>query len=60
MFFLMPLSGAGFFGLNVGILLPLGTLALHIFFGAIMGGVYGWLILQAVPLRYRHTSERYR
>lgn len=60
MFFIMPLSGAGFLGLNVGILVPLGTLALHIIFGAIMGGVYGWLILQAVPLRYRHTSERYR
>jgi hypothetical protein len=60
MFFIMPLTGAGVFGLYVSVLVPLGTLALHIIFGAVMGGIYGWLILQAVPLRYRHTSGRHR
>ena len=53
MFFVMPLAGAGFLGLNHGVLMPLATLALHMIFGAVMGGTYGWLILQAVPLRYR-------
>ena len=53
MFFVMPLAGAGVLGLNHGVMLPLATLALHIIFGAVMGGTYGWLILQAVPLRYR-------
>jgi len=57
MFFVMPLTGAGILGLYVGILLPLGTLVLHIIFGAVMGSVYGWLILQAAPLRYRKTSN---
>jgi hypothetical protein len=60
MFFIMPLSGAGVFGLYAGVLVPLGTLTLHVIFGAVMGGIYGWLILQAAPLRYRPTSERYR
>ena len=56
MFFLMPLGGSGFFGLNVGILLPLATLGLHIIFGAVMGGIYGWLLLQSTPLRYRQRE----
>src|SRR5690606_24316588 len=57
MVFLMPFAGAGFFGLNYGVLLPLAALALHIVFGAVMGGTYGWLLLQSVPLRYRQPRE---
>jgi hypothetical protein len=53
MLFVLPLAGYGFFGLDYGVLLPMVTLALHIIFGAVMGGIYSWLILQAVPLRYR-------
>jgi hypothetical protein len=53
MFLLMPLGGLGVFGLNAGVLLPLAALVLHIIFGAVMGGAYGWLILQSVPWRYR-------
>jgi hypothetical protein len=60
MLFIMPLTGAGVFGLYISVLVPLGTLVLHVIFGAVMGSAYGWLILQAVPLRYRHTSGRYR
>jgi hypothetical protein len=56
MFFLMPLSGAGFFGFNVGVVVPLATLALHIIFGAVMGKTYGWLLLQTTPLRYRQRE----
>lgn len=52
---LMPLGGFGFFGLGHGILLPLVALALHLVFGGVMGGTYGWLLLQQMPLRYRQA-----
>lgn len=39
----MPMAGAGFFGLNLGIGAPIATLVLHLIFGAVMGGTYGWL-----------------
>src|SRR5688572_25811650 len=55
MFFLMPLGGAGFFALNHSVLVPVALLALHLIFGAVMGSTYGWLILQAMPVRYRQT-----
>jgi hypothetical protein len=28
---------------------------LHLIFGAVTGSTYGWLILQAMPVRYRQT-----
>lgn len=56
MFLLMPLAGYGFLGLDRGIMLPLAALVLHLIFGAAMGSLYGWLTVQAMPLRYR----RYR
>jgi hypothetical protein len=39
----MPMAGAGFFGMNLGIAAPVMTLMLHIIFGAVLGGVYGAL-----------------
>jgi hypothetical protein len=54
---LMPLGGMGFLGLNYGLMLPLAALALHLLFGAVLGGTYGWLLLQSTPLRYRHARE---
>jgi hypothetical protein len=59
MLLLMPLAGHGFFGMDDGVLLPFGALLMHVVFGAVMGGTYGWLILQAVPLRYRRFDERH-
>jgi hypothetical protein len=41
MIFVMPGAGAGFFGLNLGIMAAVMTLVLHIVFGAVLGGVYG-------------------
>ena len=38
---LMPMAGAGFFGLNLGISAPIMTLILHLIFGAILGAYYG-------------------
>jgi hypothetical protein len=54
---LMPLGGMGFLGLDYGLMLPLAALALHLIFGAVLGGTYGWLLLQGMPLRYRQTRE---
>lgn len=52
---IMPLGGLGFLGLNHGVTLPLAALALHLIFGAVLGGSYGWLLLQSAPLRFRHA-----
>lgn len=50
---LLPLAGAGFLGMRLGILMPLYVLMAHIGFGVIMGGFYAWLFVQALPMRYR-------
>lgn len=36
----MPMAGAGFFGMGLGLMAPIMTLILHIIFGAVMGFVY--------------------
>jgi len=36
-----PMSGAGFFGAQLGMMAPVMTLVLHLIYGAVMGGVYG-------------------
>jgi hypothetical protein len=38
---MMPMSGAGFFGLHMGKMAPIATLVLHWVYGAVLGGVYG-------------------
>jgi hypothetical protein len=40
MILIMPMAGAGFFGMNMGMMAPIMTLVLHIIFGAVMGVVY--------------------
>ena len=37
----MPMAGAGLFGMNFGIMAPGMTMVLHIIFGAVLGVVYG-------------------
>lgn len=37
----MPMVGAGVFGLTLGLMAPVMTLMLHLIFGAILGAVYG-------------------
>lgn len=39
----MPMAGAGLFGLGLGMAAPVMTLMLHIIFGAVLGGTYGAL-----------------
>ncbi|WP_138936231.1 DUF6789 family protein [Roseovarius arcticus] len=40
MIVVMPMAGAGFFGMNFGVMAPVMTLVLHIIFGAVLGKVY--------------------
>ena len=41
MVMVMPMAGAGFFGMKMGLMAPMMTLVLHLVFGAVMGFVYG-------------------
>lgn len=41
MFIVMPMAGAGLFGLSLGMMAPVMTLVMHIIYGAVLGGVYG-------------------
>ncbi|MBI1330963.1 MAG: hypothetical protein GC166_13790 [Alphaproteobacteria bacterium] len=42
MVMIMPMAGAGLFGLRFGMAAPVMTLLLHIVFGATLGAVYAW------------------
>jgi len=44
MIVMMPMAGAGFFGLGLGIMAPIMTLVLHVIFGAVLGWVYGQMV----------------
>ena len=39
----MPMAGAGIFGMKLGMTAPVMTLMLHLIFGALLGGVYAAL-----------------
>ena len=39
----MPMAGAGLFGLGLGMMTPAATLLLHVVFGLVLGGTYGLL-----------------
>jgi hypothetical protein len=43
MIVVMPMAGAGLFGLYLGLGTPIATLVLHWAYGAVLGGVYGRL-----------------
>jgi len=38
---MMPMAGAGFFGMHLGMMAPDMTLIMHLVFGAVLGAVYG-------------------
>jgi hypothetical protein len=46
---MMPLAGAGFFGMQLGMAAPLMTLMLHLIFGAVLGAVYGARVQRPQP-----------
>lgn len=43
MIVVMPMTGAGLFGMSMGVMAPVMTLLLHIIFGVVLGLVYGKL-----------------
>jgi len=44
MVMVMPMAGAGFFGMTFGIMAPMMTLVLHVVFGAVLGTVFHMLV----------------
>lgn len=42
MIMLMPMAGAGMFGMKMGVMAPVMTLMLHLVFGAVLGWSFGW------------------
>ncbi|SDW12343.1 DUF6789 family protein [Allgaiera indica] len=43
MVLVMPMAGAGLFGLSLGVAAPVMTLLLHIVYGAVLGAAFGFL-----------------
>ncbi|GAC1578394.1 MAG: hypothetical protein NVS3B5_11040 [Sphingomicrobium sp.] len=41
MIMVLPMAGAGIFGMTLGIMAPIMTLMLHVIFGAVLGWTYG-------------------
>jgi len=41
MIVVMPITGAGLFGMKLGVMAPVATLAMHWIYGVVLGGVYG-------------------
>lgn len=39
----MPMAGAGFFGMGLGVMAPIATLILHVIYGLVLGAVFGRL-----------------
>ncbi len=40
MFAVMPANGAGLFGSNIGVVVPVSALILHLVYGAVLGGTF--------------------
>ena len=51
MVMVMPMAGAGLFGMAFGIMAPIMTLVLHIIFGAVLGTVFHMLVEPKVVYR---------
>lgn len=43
MIVIMPMAGAGLFGMNMGMMAPVMTLVLHVIYGAVLGATYAAL-----------------
>ncbi|MGB8926383.1 MAG: DUF6789 family protein [Pantoea agglomerans] len=51
---LMPMAGAGFFGITLGIMAPVMTLILHLIWGTVLGYTYGRMTTS--PLTQGHPA----
>lgn len=49
MVMVMPMAGAGVFGMAMGVMAPMMTLVLHVIFGAVLGWAYGRLLASSPP-----------
>ena len=56
MVMLMPMVGAGMFGMKMGMMAPVMTLVLHLIFGAVLGWIYTRLRGSVVPLAASRQS----
>lgn len=57
MIMVMPMAGVGMFGMALGVMAPMMTLALHLVFGAVLGWTYGRLrSLAPHPLSIRAAA----
>jgi len=45
MLIVMPLAGAGLFGIRLGLMAAVMTLVLHVIFGAVLGLGYGRVVM---------------
>ena len=55
MIVVMPMIGAGMFGMKFGMVAPAMTLMVHVIFGAVLGGVYA--ALQNRELTHQHAHS---
>lgn len=55
MIVVMPMAGAGVFGLHLGLGAPVATLVLHWVFGAVLGATYGKLAAPQPATSYTHA-----
>jgi len=55
MVMMMPMAGAGMFGMKMGVMAPMMTLVLHLIFGAVLGWTYGKLMSNETPLLSRRA-----
>ena len=52
----MPLTGAGWFGLRLGISVPIVSLATHVIYGAVLGLIFGALDRRETPADHEDRS----
>ena len=52
---IMPMAGAGFFGMKFGMVAPVMTLVLHVIYGAVLGGVYAALQSRGQGLQHAQS-----
>lgn len=57
MIIVMPMAGAGFFGMDIDIMAPVMTLLLHLIFGAVMGATYAGLLRQEPQYHEQHSRR---
>jgi len=55
MIMVMPIAGAGLFGIHLGMGAPIATLVLHWVFGAVLGAVYGKLTTPHLVATHTHA-----